>query len=251
MIVLVALSITFLACLLACVVPLVAFFTPDNTNVGAPTAKTIQTVDGLSFATRQKLYLLFMIPAALAVHAIVVYLIFYRHARNIYYRIEVAQISSVALALTTKEMTPSGVAPLQLSLDDSVQQDFGDSTAFRNNRSIVLIAPPTDDQKVRHHARRANVAASACPVPFCTDVAALLRNIDVLLDDGNALRDLIQTNLEKEVGKVKVRDQMQCNTAEEHGNHHRIVLTKKISSGALAPSPPHPGRRRATGYFSA
>jgi hypothetical protein len=256
MIVVVALPLIFLIGLLLCTVPLVGFFTPDNTEVGAPPSGTIQTVSNLSFATRQKLYLLFMLPAVVSVNAIAIYFVFYRHMRNVYYRIEVSQVSNVALSLTTKGMHDMGVPTFVLpGADDELHrgnQGFDCSDTFRqSNRSMVLVAPPTDDQKIRHHARRTNVAVAACPKPSLSDVAALLQAIDAVLDEGDALRELIQQSLERDVGRGKLREELHCNTAQEYASHARIVLTKQSSTGRLsAPSPQHL-KRKTSGYFSA
>jgi hypothetical protein len=260
MTVIVLLPLIFLVGLLLCTVPLVAFVDPNDHSAtsrvgggGGLPPGTLPTVSNLDYATRQKLYLLFVLPAVVSVNAIVVYFVFYRHLRNVYYRIEVSQVSNVALSLTTRGMQHRGIRVFDLGPGgvDAVCSS-ADTNFLQSNRSMVLVAPPTDDQKIRHHARRSNVAVASCPKPSLSDVAALLTSIDAVLDEGDRLRDLIQENLERDVGRGTLLEGLQSNSAQEYTSNKRIVLTKQNSAGQVAePSPLHLKRRTSSGYFSA
>lgn len=113
-------SVLFAAILLAVVLPALSMSdtsSPAYDTQSATERRDTSSSPSMTSSSKQRVFLVFMIPAAALLNALMVYLLYYRHVRNVFYRMEMSEIEHASLCRAAKPvatwllMAADGVNP--------------------------------------------------------------------------------------------------------------------------------------------
>ncbi|CUE60017.1 membrane-associated protein, putative [Bodo saltans] len=104
-------------------------YQPSSAN--AIHADTTQTSPGI----RQRIYLIFMIPAMAVANGLWVYLMYYRHVRNAFYRMEIGELENSRVSRAGK--------PVMKLLNRAAGSGTGDSTPAQQHANSSMISADT------------------------------------------------------------------------------------------------------------
>lgn len=276
MYVILPLGLLFAATMILVVVPSLYIGDLDHDDHQPPNVYQLNDDAGYaSGGVRQRLFLLFMIPGMAMINAVATYMCYYRHVRNVHYRMEVNEMANASLLVAGKSIlqhfraarSRSGSpAPRSGSLERSStlsgsmiarEGSFGNAFDLLNNStsnmnaSVVLAALPSafpgqsQAGELQLHHRPDNVAKDSTPIPYCSDVSNFLQSVDSLLDEASHLRRrvarVLLTFLDDQERRQQALASAQATTAPDgltRLNSLNIAQRQTIASEQLIKSRP-------------
>ena len=190
------LTLTFMATLLVVVVPAMMIDDTGDHRIPDP---VVLSADDMAASTQQEIYLLFILPAAAVVNAVVLYVVYYRHVRYVHYRTEVSRGNALNLVSATKpiltqyglhfESMSAAPPPPGVRETAAVQPTFRSGGAFDHDMEEFppLTVTSYEERDFFPRNRPEKISRRHCPRPLLPALRRLIDVVDGMTENHNLL----------------------------------------------------------------